>query len=1159
MWDLHAAVVPSVPPARESVLIFTGGCANFAGMDSAPTSFLRWFATVAFVWAVAPAFPAPQVLPFALDTYVTSQWHVGESVPVGELRAIAQTGDGFVWIAPAQGLLRFDGVQFDLFDERTVPAFPGAPVSALGVDSSGRLWIGFQSGGVRVFERGEFHSPLEKGLLDSSEIYSITVGTTGTVFVSTKKGTIRVNGSRGEFLAGLPEVPRFGLVTPEGDLLLSSVRIVRWRDGHRPEVIFDERGHGNLTALVPETDSTFLAGSANALLRLRIGADGRLQVSDAYPTSQVQTLLAEGGGQYLMGTHGDGFFRFDGSQIFFPSQLRSVLGTDRQVRALFRDRQSGIWAATSGTLYRFRRSPVHLAGMGRGRAEGRTWIVHRTSDGTVWMGGGIKGVHRLGKGVSSAYTEKHGLPDQFITAILQSTDGAVWFGGRNGRMVTFDGKRFTPLNVPSPPRHGPVISLCEHSQYGMLVGTARGLYRVPRGRRILEPFVLNDSLRSVRSIQTAADGSIWFVASARACRWNNGAVTTFAPWADTKRSGVVTLLVDSTRIWLGTPGKGLFLLEGDSIIQIRARELDPGPHVMSIHKDTAGNLWINAVRQIQRLTVAEVLAWRDRRTKLPRLWKYDQYDGLRDVELAQISEHSSQEVEGGLLLFASSRGIVVLDPATATFPQPPLPVAIREVLADGIPLSHNGGVEIPEGTQRVEIRYSALAFDVPSRVRFQFRLSGVDKDWVLREGTERSISYTNLEPGSYTFTLNAWDTGSDWEPYTASLHMVLAPAVHQTWWFRIAAVAAVIGVALGGHRLRMRTVRERARILEKEVDQRRRAEAALRESEGKYRALFESAYDAIFLMRDDRFIDCNLPAATMFGYTVEEFRRLGPVDVSPPHQPDGRPSTTAAREWIDAAKNGAPQFFEWEHVRRDGSRFLTEVSLKRVLVADEWLLLAIVRDVTARRRSEEQLRESLAEKTVMLKEIHHRVKNNLQVISSLLSLQTDASQDPTLRSALSESRERIRTMALIHETLYGSSNLARIEFGEYLRKLAHHLQRSYQTSGIDISVQSDAVSLSVEQAIPAALMTNELITNAFKHAYPAGRRGTISVTLYDQGEEWTELAVRDDGVGLPEGFDPGTTASLGMQLVHTLTYQLEGQLSHRSEQGARFSIRFRRT
>jgi PAS domain S-box-containing protein len=221
-------------------------------------------------------------------------------------------------------------------------------------------------------------------------------------------------------------------------------------------------------------------------------------------------------------------------------------------------------------------------------------------------------------------------------------------------------------------------------------------------------------------------------------------------------------------------------------------------------------------------------------------------------------------------------------------------------------------------------------------------------------------------------------------------------------------------------------------------------------------------------------------------------------------------------------------------------------------------VIEYARDITERKKAEDQLQASLLEKEVLLREVHHRVKNNMQVISSLLNLQSRHIQDPDVHEMFKESQRRIRSMALIHERLYQSSDFSRIEFSEYLRNLATHLFHSYQVnaSRVQLKIEAEKVHLNINTAIPCGLIVNELISNALKHGFPDGRKGQLDIDLRRVAEDGYTLRVRDDGVGFPEGLDFRKTETLGMQIVNTLISQIDASIDLVRDKGTEFSIHF---
>jgi two-component sensor histidine kinase len=216
---------------------------------------------------------------------------------------------------------------------------------------------------------------------------------------------------------------------------------------------------------------------------------------------------------------------------------------------------------------------------------------------------------------------------------------------------------------------------------------------------------------------------------------------------------------------------------------------------------------------------------------------------------------------------------------------------------------------------------------------------------------------------------------------------------------------------------------------------------------------------------------------------------------------------------------------------------------------------AYFRDISERKKAESQLKSIIREKEVLLKEIHHRVKNNLQVISSLLSLQSAHADDQRTVELFRESQNRVKSMALVHERLYRSENMIEVDFGEYVRTVVVQLARSYGTGHVNCFVDADDVRLTVDAAIPCGLIVNELVSNALKHAFPGQDAGQIHVSLRALPNARMELSVKDTGIGFPEGDFRGYT-TMGMMLVTSLTDQLGGTVDLERDNGSQFIVRF---
>jgi PAS domain S-box-containing protein len=322
-------------------------------------------------------------------------------------------------------------------------------------------------------------------------------------------------------------------------------------------------------------------------------------------------------------------------------------------------------------------------------------------------------------------------------------------------------------------------------------------------------------------------------------------------------------------------------------------------------------------------------------------------------------------------------------------------------------------------------------------------------------------------------------------------------------------------------------------------------------------ALFATAPVGIgFLDRGLRYVRVNEALAAINGFPIEAHLGRTPFDLNPQLTPVLEPLRCQA---LDAGGSVVNVEVSGETPAAPGQRRHWLVSYYPVHAQGKGLGLGtVVVDITERQHMEERLQASLHEKEVLLKEIHHRVKNNLQIISSLLDLQADALPDPQVRTIFEDSQQRIQAMALIHESLYQSEDLAHIEAASYIQRLCGRLAQIHHlvADRIAVTVRAEAVRLEVQTAIACGLILQELLSNGYKHAFPDGRTGEIQITLEVGPEQQATLTVRDTGVGFPEGLDFRTTDSLGLQLVCMLTEQLQGTMTLGRREGTEWTLSF---
>jgi PAS domain S-box-containing protein len=344
-----------------------------------------------------------------------------------------------------------------------------------------------------------------------------------------------------------------------------------------------------------------------------------------------------------------------------------------------------------------------------------------------------------------------------------------------------------------------------------------------------------------------------------------------------------------------------------------------------------------------------------------------------------------------------------------------------------------------------------------------------------------------------------------------------------------------------------------------EIAERRAAEEIVRESETKFRSLIQSVMDGIISTdAEGAIVAFNRGAETLFGYLADEVIAK-PVSMLIPERLTEAYLRAFKTFQLLGESYMAGKRVEFEGLKKDGTEFSLDISLASWKTTSGTFYTGIVRDITTRKKMEDQINASLKEKVVLIREIHHRVKNNMQIITSLINIQSGLIKNPEDAEVFNETKNRIMAMSLVHERLYQSDTLAEIDFADYAKNLARGLFRSYGVDPARIALKIDIPSLTigVDTAISCGLVLNELISNSLKYAFKGGGSGEIGITVSSHDDEY-DIEIWDDGAGFPDAVGLRGNETLGLQLVVSIVEnQLRGSVTLDKDKGARFKINFR--
>ncbi len=777
----------------------------------------------------------------AITQYRHEVWRTREGLPQSSAEALVQTRDGYVWIGTQEGLARFDGARFVVFDKSNTPELRHNRILTLLEDRRGRLWIGTEGGGLTVLEEGRFRTYGRSDGLSNDIVRTLAEDAEGTVWIGTDAGLQ----SRDERAFadwgpsdGIPAAVRSLVVDPAGTLWAGTGQGLVRRSGKRfvPSGITDA-----VLSLHAAADGTMLAGTSHGLRLLREGRVEALGQADGLPSDVVNCALRDRRGTVWIGTSG-GLGRWTEGRVstFTPAQGLS----NGNVLALLEDREGTLWVGTQdGGLNKLSDASFTPWGIREGLSADVAWAVFVDRDGAVWSGTDSAGVNvRRGDRVSTIGTAD-GLAAPGVQAIWQHPDGSVWLGTRGGGVsIVRGGKIIRTIRKADGLASDSICAITGTRDGSVFLGArGGGLTRLsPDGR--FSRFSEADGLLNgtVHALHEDRKGNLWIGTNgAGLFRFDGGRFTRFG-----RSQGLSIEIVNTIHegtdgtLWVGTYGGGLNRFRDGRFSAATTREGLFDDAVFAILPDGQGNLWISCNRGVYAVSLRDLDALAGGTVRRVTCRPFGAEDGMRNRECNGANQPAGARGPDGRLHFPTIEGVVSVDPSGLFRNPVPPPVQVEEVSVDGTPVPARGFLELEPGVERFEFQYTALSFRVPSRVRFRVRLEGVDREWV-DVGTRRSAYYTHLPPGSHTFRVAASNESGVWTEDEASFSFRLRPRLDQrpVFWFLVGAFA--LAIAYTGYRFRVARLEARERDLVAIVEERTRSlreakertEQALREAE----------------------------------------------------------------------------------------------------------------------------------------------------------------------------------------------------------------------------------------------------------------------------------------------------------------------------------------
>jgi signal transduction histidine kinase/ligand-binding sensor domain-containing protein len=768
-----------------------------------------------------------------LPNFFIRTWQTKQGLPNNAVNAIVQTRDGYLWLGTYDGLARFDGMTFTNFDNNNTPEMRSSRVVSLFEDDAGALWIGTETGELTRFHDGQFRAIDLNAAWEKRNILNISSDRAGQVWLLNEDGRLaRVNGD-------VISTSNAGS-TPSVASLARDDRGALWVSHGGQLFALD---HDRLTAVGASEppSSDYVAGICPARGGgLWIVSGGRLRRWNGrewtddlglvpWGQSSVSAALETRSGYLAVGTLEQGVYLLFPNRGSLHFSRANGLPHDR-VRALSEDREGTLWVGTgSGGLAALRAgdvatvdTPDHWQGRG-------VLSVTAARDGALWVGTEGAGLYRLLQDEWTRFDESSGLSNLYVWSVSEDAQGRIWVGTWGGGVFIQRGNHFErPAGLEEITAPAPAVL---HARNGATwIGTSIGLLRYQAGAATWIGRPEGLALPQVRSVVEDHEGNLWFGMLGNGLgRLQNGVVKQFRKSDGLSSDYVQCLHLDADgALWIGTYGGGLNRLKQGRFACVASSQGLPNNFISDLEEDGQGNFWISSHGGIFRVAKEDLNLCADGKVPSVRSLSYGEGEGMPSLECAGGLQPAGCRTADGRFWFPTTKGLVVLDPSGARANPVAPPVIIENLLANGKPvagplkLTSGARLQIPPGHQRVDFQYTALSFVAPEKVRFQYRLEGLEPEW-LEAGDRREINYSYLPPNDYTFRVRASNSDGVLNKEGAALAFTVQPFFWQQWWFRILA-GLIAATALSGsvlietrRRMRLKLERvERQRAIERE-------------------------------------------------------------------------------------------------------------------------------------------------------------------------------------------------------------------------------------------------------------------------------------------------------------------------------------------------------
>jgi ligand-binding sensor domain-containing protein/signal transduction histidine kinase len=730
-------------------------------------------------------------------------WDSDSGLPQNSVEVVLQTADGYLWFGTQEGLVRFDGVRFTIFDTHNTPAMGDAWVRSLCQTRDGTLWVGTFRG-LMLLRDGVFRAWDPGGPLSRAEVDALVEVSDGSLWVGSSLGVRHIrDGIEMSLPSDLARTRARAIAEDrEGGVWLGGWGCTgRFHAGLWTEWS-EDRVPGAAASLIVDRRGALWVASARGVARVENGQTTSYGPAQGLDERAARVVYEDREGSVWAGTDRGLYLFAAGRFVAYPGPLSS-----QRILALREDREGSLWIGThDGGVSRIREQRIANITRAEGLTDDRVWTVYEDHRGDLWVATDDGTLSRIPAGGSSLqHVAKLG---STVLAMAEDRDGNFWAATRSSGLYRFHRGRVKRFTTADGIAGEWISSLCPDDDDGSLwIGTGNGLNRYRGGR--FETFRVADGLPSAQifCLMRDRDGDLWIgTIGGGLSRRHAGAFTNYGTSDGLAHDTVISVFQDyDGTFWIGTRG-GLSRLRGGRFTTYRYREGLFHDAVQRVLEDGRGYLWLTTNHGIFRVSKVELESAATPGQLLHPVG-FSTGNGMHAVE-CNNGQQGAVRTRDGRLWFATLKGLAMADPKRIRLNPVPPPVVLESVLAGGEALPGTTGLRLSPGSRNLEFRYTALAFVNPAAIHFKYRLEGFDAAW-LDAGSRRTAYYTNIPPGRYRFVVRACNEDGVWSERGAVSELSIAPHVYETAWFRALVVVVLAGAGLVAHLLRLRRMRTR--------------------------------------------------------------------------------------------------------------------------------------------------------------------------------------------------------------------------------------------------------------------------------------------------------------------------------------------------------------